>query len=82
MLILDDCLSAVDSLTEAKILENLERRLQGHAVLWTAHRLSTLHLCKDIYRMVEGEIVLLSPADSSLASSLPLQDLQALRTEV
>lgn len=56
ILILDDCLSAVDSVTEARILNNLMAYLDDRAVLWTAHRLSSLQLCNRIYRMNDGQI--------------------------
>ncbi|MBC7661426.1 MAG: ABC transporter ATP-binding protein [Chitinophagaceae bacterium] len=56
ILILDDCLSAVDSVTEAKILHNLGLFLENRAVLWTAHRLSSLQLCNRIFRLENGTI--------------------------
>ncbi|HYX38422.1 MAG TPA: ABC transporter ATP-binding protein [Oligoflexus sp.] len=56
ILILDDCLSAVDSITEAKILAQLQTTLEGHTVIWTAHRLSTLQLCDHILRLEDGRL--------------------------
>jgi ATP-binding cassette subfamily B multidrug efflux pump len=41
----DDCLSAVDQKTEAKILERMREELVSTSVVWTAHRKSTLALC-------------------------------------
>ena len=41
-LILDDCLSAVDTVTEEKILDNLDEYLNGKTIIWVAHRDSTL----------------------------------------
>jgi ATP-binding cassette subfamily B protein len=57
ILILDDCLSAVDSITEARILAQLKIRLTGHTVIWTAHRLSTLQLCDRILRLEDGRLI-------------------------
>lgn len=57
ILILDDCLSAVDSITEARILAQLKTRLAGHTVIWTAHRLSTLQLCDRILRLEDGRLL-------------------------
>jgi ATP-binding cassette subfamily B multidrug efflux pump len=67
ILILDDCLSAVDSVTEARILTNLMPYLADRAVLWTAHRLSSLQLCNRIYRMNDGHIRPLVQSSTLLA---------------
>jgi ATP-binding cassette subfamily B protein len=56
ILILDDCLSAVDSITEARILAQLKIKLADHTVIWTAHRLSTLQLCDRILRLEDGQL--------------------------
>lgn len=45
LLILDDALSAVDVLTEAKIIKNLEANLKDLSVLLISHRASSLQLC-------------------------------------
>lgn len=50
VLFLDDCLSAVDTITEEKILKNLERNLEDVTMIWVAHRASTLKYChKTLY---------------------------------
>src|SRR5262249_58303202 len=41
VLVLDDALSAVDTHTEAEILESLKRRRGRHTTIVIAHRLST-----------------------------------------
>lgn len=51
VLLLDDCLSAVDTLTEEKILQNLNRYLQGSTLIWVAHRDSTLRDCDRILHL-------------------------------
>ncbi len=45
LLFLDDCLSAVDTLTEEKILKNLNIHLKDTTLVWVAHRKSTLKYC-------------------------------------
>ena len=45
LLFLDDCLSAVDTVTEEKILKNLDRELADTTLIWVAHRESTLKYC-------------------------------------
>jgi ATP-binding cassette subfamily B protein len=42
MLILDDCLSAVDTSTENRILNNLKTRLNNKTVLYISHRITTV----------------------------------------
>lgn len=44
----DDCLSAVDTVTEEKILSNLNTYLKDQTLVWVAHRNSTLRHCDDI----------------------------------
>jgi ATP-binding cassette subfamily B multidrug efflux pump len=63
LLLLDDCLSAVDAVTEEKILSNLDEELQGLTVIWVAHRMSTLKKCSQVYGLEAGQMtVLLSAA--------------------
>lgn len=45
VLLLDDCLSAVDTVTEEKILRSLDRELKEVTLVWVAHRQSTLKYC-------------------------------------
>ncbi|HLE11442.1 MAG: hypothetical protein A2504_17490 [Bdellovibrionales bacterium RIFOXYD12_FULL_39_22] len=45
LLFLDDCLSAVDTITEARILDNLDKHLKDTTLVWVAHRKSTLKKC-------------------------------------
>lgn len=45
ILLLDDCLSAVDTLTEERILKELDRQLKETTLVWVAHRTSTLRYC-------------------------------------
>ena len=45
LLFLDDCLSAVDTITEERILKSLDSHLAGTTLVWVAHRTSTLRYC-------------------------------------
>lgn len=56
ILLMDDCLSAVDVGTEEKIIAGMERALQDATVVWIAHRLSTLRSCSQIYEMRDGAL--------------------------
>ncbi|MDC1174416.1 ABC transporter ATP-binding protein [Bacteriovoracaceae bacterium] len=51
VLFLDDCLSAVDTLSEEKILSNLNRHLKGKTIIWVAHRQSTLKYCDEVLEL-------------------------------
>jgi len=51
VLFLDDCLSAVDTVTEEKILKNLHRALSSTTLIWVAHRSSTLKYCHEVIKL-------------------------------
>jgi len=51
ILFLDDCLSAVDTVTEEKILQNLDLELKETTLIWVAHRSSTLKYCTKVIEM-------------------------------
>ena len=57
MLILDDCLSAVDTHTEHKILNNLKKIMVGKTSLIISHRVSSAKLAKRIIVLQDGQIV-------------------------
>lgn len=55
ILILDDALSAVDTDTEEKILDNLKKLRQGKTTILIAHRVSTVKNADGIIMMDEGK---------------------------
>ncbi len=57
LLILDDCLSAVDTNTENKILQNLERIMDSRTSIIISHRVSSVKLADKIVVLDEGAIV-------------------------
>jgi ATP-binding cassette subfamily B protein len=57
ILILDDALSAVDTDTEAQILEALKSRRSHQTTIIIAHRLSTVMHADKILMLHDGEIV-------------------------
>lgn len=57
ILIFDDCLSAVDSETEANILGNLRRIMKGRTSILVSHRVSTVKSADLILVIDEGHIV-------------------------
>ena len=57
ILVLDDCLSSVDTRTEALILSQLKALMKGQTGLLIAHRLSTVQHADMICVMSGGKIV-------------------------
>lgn len=51
LLFLDDCLSAVDTITEERILKNLDEHLKDVTLVWVAHRKSTLKYCNHTFEL-------------------------------
>ena len=56
ILLLDDCLSAVDTQTEERILSNLRTVFPGRTVLQVSHRISAAQLADWILVLEEGRI--------------------------
>jgi ATP-binding cassette subfamily B protein len=71
MLILDDCLSAVDTSTENRILNNLKSALKNKTVVYISHRIST----------VQQADQLLVIANHQIAESGTHEELLALKGE-
>ncbi len=57
LLLLDDCLSAVDTQTEERILGNLRRVFRGRTVFLVSHRISAVRDADQILVLEEGRIV-------------------------
>ena len=56
LLILDEPTSSVDIHTEARIMEAMERLMQGRTTFMIAHRLSTLAACDRIFEIEDGHL--------------------------
>jgi ATP-binding cassette subfamily B protein len=57
LLLLDDCLSAVDARTESEILANLREVLKGRTTLLVTHRIAAARLADEIVVLDEGRVV-------------------------
>lgn len=57
IVLLDEATSALDSVTEARILENLNYFFQGKTVVIVAHRLSTIRNADQIVVVDQGRVV-------------------------
>ncbi|SOE19812.1 ATP-binding cassette, subfamily B [Spirosomataceae bacterium TFI 002] len=69
ILVLDDCLSAVDTNTENKILDNLERIMKNRTTIIISHRVSSAKLADKIICLDEGVIVEEGTHDSLMAQN-------------
>lgn len=69
ILLLDDTLSAVDNLTEQKIIANLETVLAGRTAIIVSHRLSALKDCDLILYLDNGRIIEQGTHDSLCAQN-------------
>lgn len=56
IIILDDCLSAVDTETEEKILHNLKKLMAGKTSVIISHRISAIKHCEEIIVLKDGKV--------------------------
>jgi ATP-binding cassette subfamily B protein len=57
ILLLDDCLSAVDTATEEKILRGIKRRMQNRTSVIISHRVSSIQHCDLILVLDNGQVM-------------------------
>ena len=75
ILVLDDCLSAVDTSTEKTILSHLKEEMKGKTTLIISHRISSVNLADHILVMEEGRIVQSGRHEDLIAASGPYRTL-------
>jgi len=57
ILVMDDCLSAVDTNTEQEILFNLQRYMRGRTTIIISHRVSSVKMCDKVLVLEHGKVV-------------------------
>ena len=82
VLILDEATSSVDTETESKIQEALERLVQGRTVFAIAHRLSTLKYADRLVVLKEGEVDEIGTHEELLAKAGTYAGLCEKQTEL
>ncbi len=79
LLLLDDCLSAVDAETEHRIIENLRTELKGCTTVLVTHRINAATLADRVLLLKEdGTVAAIGTHEELLASSLEYQKLISL----
>lgn len=79
ILIMDDSVSAVDTDTERKILDNLKRERQGKTTILIAHRISTVQGLDKIVYMDSGKVVDVGTHDELLGRCADYRNMVALQ---
>lgn len=85
LLLLDDCLSAVDAETESRILENLKAFLGTTTLVLATHRIFVAELCERVLVLEDGAVAQLgSPAELEAQPGryARLKKLQSLEREL
>ena len=77
ILLLDDCLSAVDTQTEERILGHLRQVFVGRTVILVSHRVSTVRQADRIVVLDQGRIVESGTHDALVAAGGVYADLDA-----
>lgn len=80
ILILDDCLSAVDSDTEQRISDNLAKERKGKTTVMIAHRISTVSRLDRILFMEDGKAVAYDTHENLLKTCPPYARLAKLQS--
>ena len=85
ILILDDSVSAVDTKTEEKILENLRKSRKGKTTILVAHRISTVKDLDKILLIDDGKVLAFGTHDELLQTSKEyahMVEMQKLEDEI
>ena len=57
ILFLDEATSSIDTITEKKIMDSIEKMYSGKTIIMIAHRISTLNFCDKVIELNNGRII-------------------------
>ena len=80
ILLLDDCLSAVDTQTEANILNNLKKRQKQETILISSHRVSSTKLADKIILLENAKIAAIGSLEEVMDSNTKFRELYRKQT--
>jgi ATP-binding cassette subfamily B protein len=69
ILVMDDCLSAVDTNTEQEILYNLRKYMEGRTTIIISHRVSSVKMCDKILVLEKGSVAEYGTHEELLAAN-------------
>ena len=62
LLLFDDCFSAIDSITEKKIMQQVRVYLADTAIIWASHRTSSFSFCSKVITLTPDRIITTTPS--------------------
>ena len=80
LLVLDDCTSALDAETEARLVRGFETALEGRTAILVSHRISIALNCDYVCMLDEGRIVEFGPPQELLENDGPFAELHDQQT--
>jgi ATP-binding cassette subfamily B protein len=81
VLVLDDCTSALDADTEAKLIENLETVLADRTALLVSHRISVALSCDLVMMLEDGKVVQMGNPEQLIKNPGPFKELYEQQLE-
>lgn len=79
ILVMDDCLSAVDTNTEQEILYNLQRYMEGRTTVIISHRVSSVKMCDKILVLDKGRVAEYGTHEQLLAANGLYRDMYEMQ---
>ena len=80
ILILDDASSALDAITERKLMASIKENYPDHSILIAAHRVSSIADCDEILYMQDGEIIERGTFESLMKANGMFAEIYRLQT--
>jgi ATP-binding cassette subfamily B multidrug efflux pump len=79
ILVMDDCLSAVDTNTEQEILYNLQHYMEGRTTVIISHRVSSVKMCDKILVLEKGRVAEYGTHEQLIAANSLYRDIYEMQ---